>query len=63
MASPIDKTNREAMENAFKLLEEKLEADVFVYYGGLNDGVESHVRKIIEEICKDDKKRNKLCVI
>ena len=63
MASPIDKTNREAMQNAFNALEEKLDADVFVYYGGLNDGIESRVRKIIEDICNDGKKHDKLCVI
>ena len=45
------------------MIEEKLDADVFVYYGGLNDGIESRVRKIIEDICNDGKKHDKLCVI
>ena len=61
--SPINTSNRQAMENAFNTLEEKLNADVFVYYGELIDGVEADVKQIIEQICKEDQKHEILYVI
>ena len=51
------------MEDAFNALEEKLNADVFVYYGELIDGVEADVKQIIEQICKEDQKHRTLYVI
>ena len=51
--SPINKVNRQAMEDAFCALEKILDADVMVYYGELIDGVEADVKQIIEAICKD----------
>ena len=61
--SPINTSNRQAMEDAFNALEEKLNADVFVYYGELIDGVEADVKQIIEQICKEDQKHRTLYVI
>ena len=53
IVSPINDSNRKAMENAFSNLERVLDADVFVYYGELIDGVEANVKQIIEQICSD----------
>lgn len=61
--SPITLSNRQAMIHAFDNLEHTLHADVLVYYGGLVDGVEATVKKIIEAICKDGKKHDKLFIV
>ena len=61
--SPINNSNRKAMINAFEKLEEVLEADVFVYYGELFDGIEADVKQIIEQLDKDDSKNDKLYVV
>lgn len=61
--SPINASNRKAMENAFDVLETTLNADVFVYYGELIDGVEADVKQIIERNCKEDQKHDTLYVL
>ena len=48
--SPINDSNRQAMIEAFSTLEQTLNADVFVYFGELIDGVEASVKQIIESI-------------
>ena len=40
-----------------------LNADVFVYYGELIDGVEANVKQIIEQICSDGQKHEELYVL
>ena len=66
IVSPINDSNRKAMENALSNLERILNADVFVYYGELIDGVEANVKQIIEQICCDgccfSQKMEKLCI-
>ncbi len=61
--SPINDSNRQAMIEAFSTLEQTLNADVFVYFGELIDGVEASVKQIIESICRDGKKHKDLCVL
>lgn len=61
--SPITSSNKKAMVEAFNLLENKLGADVLVYYGELIGGVESEIKEIIEMIQKDNAKHSKLCVL
>lgn len=63
IVSPINDSNRKAMENAFSNLERVLDADVFVYYGELIDGVEANVKQIIEQICSDGQKHKELYVL
>lgn len=63
IVSPINDSNRKAMENALSNLERILNADVFVYYGELIDGVEANVKQIIEQICSDGQKREELYVL
>ena len=50
--SPINTSNRQAMEDAFNALEEKLNADVFVYYGELIDGVEAESNRLLSKFAK-----------
>ena len=61
--SPINKANRQAMEDAFCTLEKILDADVMVYYGELIDGVEADVKQIIEAICNDGNKHDSLYIL
>jgi len=61
--SPIDLNSRTVITDAFSKLEQHLNADVFVYYGELVDGVETQVRKIIEDLAKDSAKKDKLYII
>lgn len=63
IVSPINDSNRKAMENALSNLERILNADVFVYYGELIDGVEANVKQIIEQICSDGQKHEELYVL
>lgn len=63
IVSPINDSNRKAMEDALSKLERILNADVFVYYGELIDGVEANVKQIIEQICSDGQKHEELYVL
>lgn len=56
ITSPINSSNREAMMTAFKQLEDCLNADVFVYYGELIDGVEADVKQMVEQLHQDQSK-------
>jgi len=61
--SPINESNNAAIQMSFSMLERTLDADVFVYYGELFDGIEADVKKIIEEIAHDEDKHDALYVI
>ena len=61
--SPIDNSNKDLIRQAHAALERILNADVFVYYGGLIDGGERTVRKIIEDLSKAPNKKDKLYVV
>lgn len=61
--SPINESNNAAMQMSFSMLERTLDADVFVYFGELFDGIEADVKKIIEEIACDASKHDALYVI
>ena len=61
--SPIDNSNKDLIKQAHDNLEKILDADVFVYYGGLIDGGEGTVRKIIEDLAKNPNKKDKLYVV
>lgn len=63
IASPINESNRKAMADSLSNLESTLNADVFVYYGELIDGVEANVKQIIEQICSDGQKHDELYVL
>ena len=43
--SPINESNNAAMQMSFSMLERTLDADVFVYFGELFDGIEADVKK------------------
>ncbi len=63
ITSPINDSNKLAMKQALQKLEDTLQADVFVYFGEIFDGVEANVKQIIEQICHDGKKHDVLFVV
>lgn len=61
--SPIGQLNLDAMTNAFKDLELQLDADVLVFFGEIVDGIEANIKQIVEQICNDEQKHDKLCIL
>ena len=61
--SPIGQLNLDAMTNAFKDLELQLDADVLVFFGEIVDGIEANIKQIVEQICSDEQKHDKLCIL
>ena len=55
--------NKNKMCNLLSNLEKLLNGNVFVYYGGIDEGIEVHVKDIIEQIAKSKYKKDKLFVI
>ena len=55
--------NRNKMSNLLINLEKTLDGNVFVYYGGIDEGIEIHVKDLIEKIAKSKFKKDKLFVI
>lgn len=63
ITSPINKSTQQVLTDAFAALETILDADVMVYYGELIDGAEADVKQIIEQICHDGDKHEKLYIL
>ena len=63
ITSPIEDSNRKAITQSLDELESSLNADVFVYYGELIDGIEANVKQIIEQLAKSQEKHETLCVL
>lgn len=63
MANQLERLNRNLMSILLNNLEKKLDADVFVYYGEIINGVERQVKDIIEALAKDKDKHDKIYVI
>lgn len=62
MATSLEQMNKDKMMENLINLEKKLDADIFVYYGEIMNGVEGDVKSIIEDLVKDNK-RDTLFVI
>jgi ClpP class serine protease len=63
MANQLESLNKTLMGMLLNQLEQKLNADVFVYYGEIINGVERDVKDIIENLSKDANKHEKIYVI
>lgn len=63
MVNQLEKLNKELMTSLLKDLENKLDADVFTYYGEIVNGVERDVKDIIEELKKDSISHDKVYII
>ena len=50
MANQLEKMNQSVMTDLLVKLETKLDADVFTYYGEIVNGMERHVKDIIETL-------------
>lgn len=63
MVNQLEKLNKELMTSLLKDLEDKLNADVFTYYGEIVNGVERDVKDFIEELKKDSISHDKVYII
>lgn len=63
IGSPITESNKKIIQTAHANLEKYLDADVLVYFGELVDGVETDVRKIVEDLAKTPEKKDKLYIL
>lgn len=61
--NPLEVMNNNTMKNLLRNLEEKLKADVLVYFGEIVDGVEADFKGIIEDLSRDSDKTDTLYVI
>lgn len=63
MVNQLEKLNKELMTSLLKDLEDKLNADVFTYYGEIVNGVERDVKDFIEELKKDSISHDKVYIV
>ncbi len=63
MKPPVDNSIKEILQEKLTKLEEHYNADIFAYYGPIVDGNENIVLDIIEDLAKDENKKEKLIVI
>lgn len=61
--NPLEQMNKSALRDLLKKIENKLNADVFTYYGEILDGVDQDVKSMIEDLSKDSDKKDTLYVI
>ncbi|TVR77812.1 MAG: serine dehydrogenasease [Chitinophagaceae bacterium] len=63
MKPAVDKLIHNLLNDRLVLLETHFNADFFVYYGPIVDGYENSFLSIIEDLAKDDNKKDKIYVI
>lgn len=59
----VQETIKDLLTYKLIALEKHLNADVFAYYGNIENGLENTIVNLIEEIAKDKKKKDRLVVI
>lgn len=62
LGKSLEKMNQEALTEKLKKLEDKLNADIFTYYGNIINGVERDVKDLIEQLAKDANKHESIYV-
>lgn len=55
--NPLEQLSKNTLSNLLKEIEDKLNADVFTYYGEILDGVDQEVKSMIEDLSKDSNKK------
>ncbi len=63
MIDKLEKMNQTAVSDLLIKLENKLNADVFTYYGEIVNGVERQVKELIESLSKDAQKHETIFVV
>lgn len=63
MKQPIDEAAKKLLNSKLEDLEKYLDADVIEYYGEIFDSVEIEMKKIVEDLRKDDNSHNKCYII
>lgn len=61
--NPLEQMTKNALSDLLKEIEDKLQADVFTYYGEIIDGVDQDIKSMIEDLSKDSDKKDTLYVI
>ena len=61
--NPLASMNTSAMKSILLELEKKLDADIYVFYGEIINGVETETKSLIEDLALDSNKHDKLYVI
>ena len=62
MVNKLEKLNQTALGELLTKLENKLNADLFTYYGEIVNGVEREVKDIIEALANDSNKHRAIYV-
>ena len=62
MVNKLEKLNQTALSELLTKLENKLDADIFTYYGEIVNGVEREVKDIIEALANDPNKHRAIYV-
>lgn len=62
MVNKLEKLNQTALSELLTKLENKLDADIFTYYGEIVNGVEREVKDIIEALANDSNKHRAIYV-
>lgn len=62
MENKLEKLNRGTVTDLLRKLENKLDGDVFTFYGSIGNGAERQVKDIVEDLAKDTEKHDKLFV-
>lgn len=63
MEQPVYKALKEMMNNSLSSLEQLLESDVMTYFGPIVDGNENEILDIVEDLAKDEQKKDQLAII
>ena len=63
MRPSVGNSIKDILSKKLNEISNKLDADIFTYYGQIIDGAEKEILKIIEELANDKDKKNKLFVI
>ena len=63
MEPPVNKALKNLLNQTLSTLEERLDSDVLTYYGPLYDGNENEFLEIVEDLAKDENRREQLAVV
>jgi Serine dehydrogenase proteinase len=63
MRANVHTSIKSLLNDKLLVLEEKLNSDIFCYSGNIFDGIENHILEVIEELSRDESKREKLTII
>jgi membrane-bound ClpP family serine protease len=63
MANPVDDTIKKLLDSHLADIEKYLNADVMLFFGPIQEGSESFILEIVEQLAQDEHKKEVLCII